>query len=86
MWALQKAGRLVAWWVWIGGLCIVAFGSRQLWRAFTIGKINARAVDFTRSASPVTFWFLVSLYLIMVALFASEMLLVAASEMGLISN
>jgi len=74
------------WWVWIGGLCIVAFCSRQLWRAFTISKINAGAVDFTRDTSPVTFWFLVGLCLITAAVFASEMLLVAASEIGLISN
>lgn len=74
------------WWVWIGCIVVFAFASRQVWRAFTIGKVYARGAYFTRSAYPVTFWFLVMLYGIGAILFGGGMVVVLASDLGLISN
>lgn len=74
----------MAWWAWIGCVAMVALGSRQLWRAFTLGKVYARYAYFTRSDSPVTFWLLVGFYFFGVVLFGGGILLVAAKGMGLI--
>jgi hypothetical protein len=76
----------MAWWVWIVSAALVAWSSVQLWRAKTFGKINGGVADFTRSASPIAFWFQVCLSVLVATLFGAAMLIVVARDIGLISN
>ena len=72
------------WWVWIGSVAMVAWGIVQLWRAKTLGKINAGVVDFARADGPIAFWFQVILNLFVVVLFGGAMVLVAVHALHLI--
>jgi hypothetical protein len=74
----------MAWWVWIGSAVLVTWSSVQLWRAKTLGKINAGVVDYTRTRSPIAFWFQVGMSALCVVIFGGAMLLVAAHDLGLI--
>lgn len=58
----------MGWWVCAGLIVLTAVAVVQLCRAFTVGKINAGAADFSRSTSPGCFWFQVTLTFIVALL------------------
>jgi len=70
-------------WVWMGSLALFVWACFQLWRAATIGRINAGVVDFTRSDGPISFWFQVVTTTIVAILFGGGMLIVLARSSGL---
>jgi hypothetical protein len=71
-------------WAWIGGVALVGYTAFQLWRAATLGRINAGVVDFSRSDSPLAFWFQVFMFALCGMLFGGGMLVVIAHSVGLI--
>lgn len=74
----------MSWWAWIVALMILGWGSVQLRRAVTVGRINAGIGDFSRSESPGFFWFQVSMVAITVGVFGGCMLIIAADFLALI--
>ncbi len=69
-------------WDWLFCVALTTWASYQLWRAKRLGKISARFSDFTRSAQPLAFWFVVVIYAGSVILFGGAMLLDAAQALG----
>jgi hypothetical protein len=78
--ATWRVGILMAWWVWLGSAVMCAWAIYQLWRARTLGLINAGVVDFDRATSPISFWFYVGLNVVVVILLGGGSLLVAITS------
>ena len=78
------AGLRMPIWAWIGCVALVGYTAFQLWRAATLGRLNAGVADFTRSNSPVAFWFQVFMFALCVILFGGGMLVIIAHSAGLI--
>jgi hypothetical protein len=68
--------------LWLFVAVMTGWSGFQLWRANTLGKINAGVIDFDRATMPFAFWSQVAFYIIGFVMFGGGAIFIAVRLAG----